>query len=49
MQLLDTLKTWARRLKRDAMTLWFAARHPDTPWHAKALGVLVVADRKSVV
>ena len=43
MQLLDTLKTWARRLKRDAMTLWFAARHPDTPWHAKALGVLVVA------
>ena len=43
MQLLDTLKAWARRLKRDAMTLWFAARHPDTPWHAKALGVLVVA------
>jgi len=37
------LKRWARRIKRDALTLWFASRHPGTPWHAKALGVLVVA------
>ena len=25
------------------MTLWFAGRHPGTPWLAKALGVFVVA------
>ncbi|GAB1844383.1 YkvA family protein [Achromobacter xylosoxidans] len=39
----DRLKTWARRLKRDGLTLWFAGKHPRTPWHAKALGVFVVA------
>lgn len=37
------LRGWARRLKRDAVTLWFAGRHPATPWHAKALGAFVVA------
>ncbi len=37
------LKTWARRVKRDGVTLWFAGRHPRTPWFAKALGVFVVA------
>ena len=25
------------------MTLWFAVRHPSTPWFAKAIGVFVVA------
>lgn len=39
----STLKQWARRIKRDGLTLWFAGRHPDTPWHAKALGLFVVA------
>lgn len=39
----DRLKTWARRIKRDGLTLWFAGKHPCTPWHAKALGVFVVA------
>lgn len=39
----DTLKGWARRIKRDGVTLWFAGKHPDTPWYAKALGLLVVA------
>lgn len=37
------LRAWARSLKRDAMLLWFARRHPRTPWYAKALGVFVVA------
>lgn len=37
------LKTWARRIKRDGLTLWFAAKNPRTPWHAKALGMFVVA------
>ncbi|MFD2753939.1 YkvA family protein [Comamonas terrae] len=39
----NTLKTWARRVKRDGITLWFAGRHPRTPWYAKALGLFVVA------
>ena len=39
----DSLKSWARRLKRDGVTLWFAGRHPGTPWYAKALGIFVVA------
>jgi uncharacterized membrane protein YkvA (DUF1232 family) len=43
MSLGDTLKTWARRIKRDGVTLWFAGKHPRTPWHAKALGLFVVA------
>ena len=43
MAVLDTLRTWARRAKRDAMTLWFARRDPRTPWVAKALAVFVLA------
>jgi uncharacterized membrane protein YkvA (DUF1232 family) len=43
MGLLESLRAWARRIKRDAMTLWFALRDPRTPWLAKALGVVVVA------
>lgn len=40
---MNTLRAWARRIKRDGLTLWFARSHPATPWHAKALGALVVA------
>ena len=43
MQIRDTLKSWARQLKRDGVTLWFAGQHPGTPWYAKALGWIVVA------
>jgi uncharacterized membrane protein YkvA (DUF1232 family) len=43
MGLLEAGRAWARRIKRDAMTLWFARNHPRTPWHAKALGIFVVA------
>ena len=39
----DHLKAWAKEVKRDAVTLWFAARHPGAPWYAKAIGVFVVA------
>lgn len=38
-----SLKSWAKRTKRDGITLWFAGRHPATPWYAKALGLFVVA------
>ncbi|MCJ0762146.1 YkvA family protein [Variovorax terrae] len=43
MGFLNTARSWARRIKRDAMTLWFARTHPDTPWYAKALGAFVLA------
>jgi uncharacterized membrane protein YkvA (DUF1232 family) len=43
MTLRDRLTAWARRLRRDGLTLWFAAKHPGTPWPARALGVFVVA------
>jgi len=38
-----SLRTWAKRIKRDGVTLWFAGKHPRTPWYAKALGLFVVA------
>jgi len=38
-----SLKVWAKRIKRDGVTLWFAGKNPRTPWYAKALGVFVVA------
>ncbi len=37
------LQGWARRLKRQVMTLWFCARNPETPWLARLLVVCVVA------
>ena len=40
---LQRLRDWARRIKRDGVTLWFAGKHPATPWYAKALGLFVVA------
>lgn len=43
MQINNSLKAWAKRIKRDAVTLWFAGKHPATPWYAKALGLFVVA------
>lgn len=43
MAILTNLRAWARRIKRDGVTLWFACRHPGTPVLAKALCVFVVA------
>lgn len=39
----DKLRAWARRMKRDGVTLWFACRHERTPRAAKWLGAFVVA------
>lgn len=39
----SVLRQWAKRVKRDGLTLWFASKHPQTPWYAKALGLFVVA------
>lgn len=43
MNIFSTVKNWAQRVKRDAVTLWFAGKNPATPWYAKALGLFVVA------
>lgn len=32
----------ARMLKRDGLTLWYALRHPRTPWWVRALILFVV-------
>ncbi len=37
------MRLWAQRLKRDAVTLWFATRDARTPWPVKALAFFVVA------
>lgn len=43
MSITASIKTWAKRIKRDAVTLWFARNHPDTPFFTKALCLLTVA------
>lgn len=43
MGVLSSIKTWARRIKRDAVMLWFACRHPDTPRLIKAWCLFTVA------
>jgi uncharacterized membrane protein YkvA (DUF1232 family) len=40
---MSNLRGWARRIKRDGATLWFACRHPGTPWQVKVLAAFVVA------
>jgi len=42
-ELFVRLKVWAKKLKRDGVTLWFAVKDAATPWYAKALGIFVVA------
>jgi uncharacterized membrane protein YkvA (DUF1232 family) len=39
---IENTRTWARRIKRDSMALWFARKHPQTPFVAKALAILTV-------
>ncbi|MEC5384814.1 YkvA family protein [Uliginosibacterium sp. H3] len=43
MAIFRSLRAWARRLKLDALTLWFAWRHPLTPRWIKGLCLFVVA------
>jgi uncharacterized membrane protein YkvA (DUF1232 family) len=37
------LKDWALSIRRDAHAIYLAARHPRTPWYAKALAVGIAA------
>lgn len=43
MSVFASIKTWAKRIKRDAVMLWFARRHPNTPMLVKGLCVFIVA------
>ena len=38
-----SLRTRASGLRDDALTVYFCARHPDTPWGAKLAAVLIAA------
>jgi uncharacterized membrane protein YkvA (DUF1232 family) len=40
---MSSLKAWAKALKRDVMTLWFAMKHPQTPWHARVFAAALTA------
>ena len=37
------LTSWARALRHDVLTLWFALRHPHTPWHARIFAAVLTA------
>lgn len=40
---IESLKQRARRLKQETLVLYLAARHPSTPWYARALAAGVAA------
>jgi len=41
--MIQRLKQWAKRLKREAHALYLAARDPRVPWYAKALALGIAA------
>ncbi len=43
MGILKKILLVAKSLKRDVLVLWFALRHPDTPFIATAIAILTVA------
>ncbi len=42
-KLADSLRAWARGIKRDLTAIYLATKDPRMPWYAKALAVIVVA------
>ncbi|MES2026864.1 MAG: YkvA family protein [Pseudomonadota bacterium] len=40
--MLATIRKWAKRIKRDVIVLWFARKHPETPFLAKVVCVVAV-------
>ena len=42
MSLNERIRNWARSVKREAVALWFAYKHPGTPILAKILCIVVV-------
>ena len=43
MPFLARAKDWARRIKRDVVAVWFAARDPNAPVLARVLALVVAA------
>lgn len=41
--MISRLLQWAKKLKAEAVTLWFCYRHPQTPLIAKILAISIVA------
>lgn len=41
--MLNSLKSWARGVKRDVHALYLASRDPRVPWYAKVLAMAVAA------
>ena len=41
--MLARLKSWARGIKRDVVTVYFAARDPQAPWLPRLMALLVAA------
>ena len=41
--MIATLKDWARRVKRDVIAVYLAARDPRTPWYARVAALCVAA------
>ena len=41
MSALTAARAWARRVRRDVVAVYFAARDPRTPWPVRALALLV--------
>lgn len=39
----ESLKKWAKAIKRDVVALYFAARDPRVPWYAKLVAAAVAA------
>ena len=39
----ESIKQWARRIKRDVVAVYFAARDPATPWLVRVLELAVAA------
>ncbi|MDH5539435.1 MAG: YkvA family protein [Rhizobacter sp.] len=40
---LSSARDWARRIKRDVVAIWFAARDPATPMAVRVLAIIVAA------
>lgn len=43
MSWLQSIKEWAKRLKKQIIMLWFASKHPQMPWLPKIIAVVAVA------
>jgi uncharacterized membrane protein YkvA (DUF1232 family) len=43
MTVIERLNAWSRRLKSEALTVWYISKHPQTPWYPRMLAFGLVA------